>query len=620
MSRKRRNNIKKPVTASPQKHVSATTVLDAFVNYMTRQGYGMPNPMNGTAYTMERITQDYMLLITLYRNNWIIQKIVDLMAEDMTKAWIKITSDMTPEAQDAIDRVERKTKVRARITEGLKWGRLFGGAAGLMMIDGMTEDDLFNRLDLSMVMPGSFKGILIADRWSGIYPQSDLVSDINDSEFGQPEWYEFTDQVSGKSTIVHHSHLLLFKGRPLPDWEEQSTQMWGASEIESVYEEIKKRDNTSANLAGLIFRANINIQKMDGLGQLLGLGDQQALNDIYAALEAQNQLMNNFSTYVMDKDDDFATIQNTTFTGLNDIYESFMLDVCGATGYPMTKLFGRSPAGMDATGEGDLQNYYDLVSGKQEAQLRPIIEQLLPVVFMSTFGQVPDDIQFRFNSPRTPSEKDIAELVDKKAHTVIDTYNAGLITQQIGMKELQAMGEDTGMFTNIKDEDIEKADNDLEPGDMPLEYPEAGLPGLMPEVNMKSGTGDAVPFDESKHPRGDDGKFGSGKNNFSQYLDSEEVKRYNILLLKIKTKTGHRVKRVSKHVIIRCAQRGVTPEEIVETLKDPLILLPQQEDEKGQISQKYMGKRITVAFDPTNGTICSVWEKRSASNAGKANK
>lgn len=517
--------------ATPKEHTAAMSVLDAFVNEMTRQGVGMPNSMNGTHYTKGQLTQNYTLLVTLYRENWLIGKIVDDMAEDMTKAWINITSDMSPEAQDTIDMIERKCKIRAKVTEGLRWGRLFGGAAALMMIEGMSEDDLFEPLDLTRVMPGSFKGLLVADRWAGVQPELDLVKDIGDPEFGQPEWYDFTNAATGRTYIVHHSHLLLFKGRQLPDWEEMSTQMWGASEIETVFDEIKKRDNTSANLAGLIFRANINVQKMDGLGQMLGLGDTQALTDLYGALSAQNQLMNNFSTYVMDSNDDFTTIQNTTFTGLNDIYESFMMDVCGATGYPMTKLFGRSPAGMDATGEGDLQNYDDLVSRKQESQLRPIIEKLLPVVFMSTFGQVPKDIQFRFNSSRTPNEKDIAELVDKKAHTVIDAYTAGLLTQKIGMQELQEMGKDTGMFTNIKDEDIEQADDELDEGDMPgmdgmpgQVPPGTGLPGQpgttppppgQPPKNGQGATNDSVPF-----PIGDEDRWitvGGGESDNGEH-------------------------------------------------------------------------------------------------------
>ena len=481
------------------------SALDTFVNELTRQGLGMPNPMNATKYPITRLTQDYLLLISMYRNNWIVRKIVDRVAQDMTKAWVNITSDISPEALDRIDRLERIGHIRAKITEGIQWARLFGGAAGLMMIDGLSEEDLLEPLNPEMIMPGSFKGIMVLDRWSGVYPDNGLVDDIGDPEFGLPEYYEISDYTRQKSFAVHHSHILRFNGCHLPSWEEQSTQMWGSSEIEAVYEELVKRDNTSANLAGLIFRANLNIRKIKGLGPTLSATDSQMIADLYSTLEAQNQLMNNFSTYAMDADDDFSTIQNTTFTGLNDIYESFMLDVSGACGIPVTLLFGRSPAGMDATGESDLQNYYDMIGQKQETYLRPILEKLLPVEFMSEFGQIPDDINFQFNSPRSMSESQSADMVDKKVTAIVAAFSSGLLPQKIGLKELQEIGRHTDMFTNIKDEDLELADEIPDMGDIPGQ--EAGT--LLPENAIT----DAAPFDESKHPRAADGKFGNGSKN-----------------------------------------------------------------------------------------------------------
>ena len=583
---------RKPVRAS---------ALDTFVNALTRQGLGMPNPLNATAYPITRLTQDYLLLISMYRNSWLVRKIVDRVAEDMTKAWINITSDVDPGALDRIDRLERIAHIRAKITEGIQWARLFGGAAGLMMIDGLGEDDLLEPLSPDMIMPGSFKGIMVLDRWSGVYPDNGLVDDIGDPEFGLPEYYEIADYTRQKSFPVHHSHILRFNGCHLPSWEEQSTQMWGSSEIEAVYDELVKRDNTSANLAGLIFRANLNVRKIKGLGPTLGAADAQTIADLYAALEAQNQLMNNFSTYAMDAEDDFTTIQNTTFTGLNDIYQSFMLDVSGACGIPVTLLFGRSPAGMDATGESDLQNYYDMIGQKQETYLRPILEKLLPVEFMSEFGQVPDDINFQFNSPRSMSEDQVADTVNKKVTAINTVFASGLLPQKIALKELQEIGRHTDMFTNIADEDIEQADEIPEMGDIPGAENGDLLPG---------GTiTDAAPFDERKHPRRDDGKFGTGTGNTKKSIDSEEIKRYNNLLLKIRTKTGHRVNRVSIHAIQRCFQRGIRPEEIAETLKEPLVLLPSKRGTNGMLSQVYMGQRISVAFDPENGTIATVWVK-----------
>lgn len=67
---------------------------------------------------------------------------------------------------------------------------------------------------------------------------------------------------------------------------------------------------------------------------------------------------------IIDKDDDFSTHQYT-FSGLSDVYQQFIMpDISGAAGIPVTRLFGRSPAGLNATGESDLQNYYDKIEEK----------------------------------------------------------------------------------------------------------------------------------------------------------------------------------------------------------------------------------------------------------------
>ena len=57
--------------------------------------------------------------------------------------------------------------------------------------------------------------------------------------------------------------------------------------------EIKALDNTSFNIASLTFLANIRVLKMADLGQLLGAGSQQAKENLYSVIEAQNHLMSN---------------------------------------------------------------------------------------------------------------------------------------------------------------------------------------------------------------------------------------------------------------------------------------------------------------------------------------
>lgn len=61
---------------------------------------------------------------------------MDIPAEDMLKSWITITTELAPEDMDQLDRAIRITQTKTKLLEGLKWGRLYGGAAGLIMLEG----------------------------------------------------------------------------------------------------------------------------------------------------------------------------------------------------------------------------------------------------------------------------------------------------------------------------------------------------------------------------------------------------------------------------------------------------------------------------------------------------
>lgn len=464
--------------------------MDAFQNQMARLGFGQPNLNEGADYPLTRMSQNYNLFTSLYRSSWIVRKIVDVFPSDMVKNWIKFNSSLDPEKISKINTVIRKTKTKEKIKEGLRWARLYGGAAGLILIDG--DEDLSEPLDYDTIMLDDYKGLLIFDRWNGIYPDIELEDDISDEEYGYPKYYSISLSEANSNLMlsynkqdlvkVHHSRIVRFNGRDLPLWERQAEMFWGESEIEIVFEELKKRDNTSANIASLIFLANIRVLKMNDLGQLLGASTQKAQENLYKVLQAQNQLMSNMGIYVMDKDDDFGSEQYS-FGGLNDIYESFMLDIAGACEMPVTKLFGREPAGFNSTGESDLTQYYDTLEEKQETYLQPIIDKLLPIIFMSTLGAIPEDLDWEFNPCMNVNSKDLADLAQSMASPIFEAFNAGLITKEIALKELKQQNEKTGMWSNITDEDIKNAKNEDNSGEYTNEEQESLMSELNPEQN-----------------------------------------------------------------------------------------------------------------------------------------
>lgn len=486
------------LTNDAGRNVGRKLTLDEFVNPLARSGAGMPNLLEATEYPLTRFTQNWQVLNSLYRSHWVVQKIINTIPQDMMKNGYDFQSDINPDQIQKISKIIRQTRLHSKILNGLYWGRLYGGAAGIIMIDG-EADRMDEPLDLDRVMPGAFKGLLIMDRWSGIMPSADLITDITDPDFGMPEYYEVT-LPEGQGVIrLHNSRVCRFSGREMPYLEKLAENYWGTSEMEHVFSELKKRDNVSWNIALLTFMANIRVMKIDGMEQLLAYGGDKSQQALYNTLEGLNMMLNNNGIQILGKDDSYESHQYT-FSGLGEVYDRFMMDVSGACGIPVTKLFGRSPAGMNSTGDADMDNYYDTIEQSQESQLRPVLDKLLPIVCMSALGAVPDDLDYIFNPVRRPSNDEKQSLGSQQTAAVVQAYTAGLVSEKTALRELQGSSKLTGMWTNITDKQIEAA------SDQPEAAGEMNIPGMS---SME--TQDAN-FEESKHPRSDDGKFTGGNS------------------------------------------------------------------------------------------------------------
>lgn len=436
--------------------ISVKRALDGYSNVPANLGAGANNLVQTANYVMERFTWDYYTLNILFRDNWIAKAIIEKPANEMLKNGFSIHSQIEPDKIDKIMNTWQKTKTQNKFLKCLKWARLYGGCLLIPMIE--NQGDLSKPLDYETIMPDSYKGCFTVDRWSGVSPSIELVDNITDPDFGQPEYYDVSDNTTGKTFRIHHSRVIKMIGREMPYWEEIAETYWGASELEHVYTELKKRDDTSANISFLIFLANIRVFKMDGMSQMLSIGDQQAAQRVYETMKTMNHLMCNTGTLAIDKEEDFA-MHGYSFTGINDVYESFMLDISGAAEIPVDKLFGRSPSGFNSGAE-TLQNYYDTIDEKRETYVREPLEKIVKIITMSALGEIPDDIEIDFNPVRRPSDLEKSDLAQKNAQPIFDAYAGGLIGKGTALKELKQQSDITGLWTNITDEMIQEAYNE----------------------------------------------------------------------------------------------------------------------------------------------------------------
>lgn len=373
-------------------------------------------------------------------------RIVDTPSEDMTRAWYRFSAPLPEGDLEQLRKIESRHSLRGELADAIRWARLYGGSIALMVIRG-EENRLSEPLDLDFLLPDCFQGLLVLDRAQGIEPSSELEEDLDDPDFGLPKFY--TADLEGFGTVrIHHSRVLRFTGRELPRREAERENYWGASELEHIYEELMKRSAASANIARLIFQANITTLKMADFGEVLAMGTEEQKRRIRDAILEENRFRTSFGLQLLSAGD---TLENHpySFGGLSEIYEQFMLDMAGAAEIPAVKLFGRSPAGMNATGESDLKNYYEYIARLQERHLRPALEKLIPVLALSAWGKLPEDTSFVFNPIAAESPMETAALSEKLSAPVLQAYKDGLLSREEARAELRSRGSALGLWQQL---------------------------------------------------------------------------------------------------------------------------------------------------------------------------
>src|ERR1700756_840210 len=175
---------------------------DSFQNFLLGMGMGTDNANSANSYGFNPITRNRILCEWIYRGSWIGGVGVDVIANDMTRAGIEHPSTMEPEDIGALDRAAARLDIWGKMNECIKWGRLYGGAICVALIDGQ---DPATPLRLETVGPDQFKGLLTLDRWMIEPSLQDLVTDLG-PHLGLPKYYRVTAAApSLRGQTIHHS-------------------------------------------------------------------------------------------------------------------------------------------------------------------------------------------------------------------------------------------------------------------------------------------------------------------------------------------------------------------------------------------------------------------------------
>lgn len=392
---------------------------DGYVNLLNKYGTKQDN---SEAYKFERepVIPD-MQLTGLYEGNGLFSKIIDTPAEEALKHGFDLnlkSDEVNAFVEDALDDLEWEEKAATAI----KWARLYGGALIVMLIDdgrGLEEPvdwehirsiDELRVYERSIVQPDS----------SSLYQQDYGGKGVGNrvSKFGQPEYY-YVSSIYG-SFKVHESRCLVFRNGVLPEQTSNATYLfWGMPEYVRIRRALRETVTAHTDSVKLLERSVQAIYSMKGLASLLTTddGENQVLKRLQL-VDTSRGLLNSIAIDSEGENYDFKTFQ---FSGVKDVIDATCNMLSALTNIPQTILFGRSPAGMNATGDSDFESYYNFVEKIQRLMLKRNLRTLLDVVFRAGIasGDVAEepDYKLEFKPLWSLSDTEQAAVDQTKAQT-----------------------------------------------------------------------------------------------------------------------------------------------------------------------------------------------------------
>ncbi len=460
------------------RQLGAVSANDSFVNFAQKMGIGADNALSTSSYGFNPITRNHTLLEWIHRGSWLGGVAIDVVADDMTRQGIEYVNEMPPEDTEKLDRCISGLKVWKAINATIKWSRLYGGCIGVMLIDGQ---DLRTPFRPETVKVGGFKGVLVLDRWMIEAELSDLVTDMGPF-LGTPKYYRIgANAPAMRGQVVHYSRVAFrLLGIELPYQQALGENLWGISVIERLYDRMIAFDLASTGAAQLINKAYLRTLTIKGMREIISAGGP-AMDGLIRYTEFMRRYQNIEGVTLIDGEDLFDAQAHGAFGGLGDVMDRFANQLSGALQIPLTRLFGQSPGGLNATGDNDMRNYYDHIKQQQEGNLGAGTEMIYRAAAMSEGVKLPDNFGLRFKSLWQLTETDKSDIAKKNAETVQGAYEAGLISAQTTLQELRQASRTTGVFTNITAELIEAADEELKtPMDEGQFDPKTGEPRIDP--------------------------------------------------------------------------------------------------------------------------------------------
>ena len=383
-----------------QEQTNQAVKMDGVQNVLTGLGRIGRDASTATNFRMDAFLTESELNASYYGNG-IARRIVDMIPNEALKKGVECDVEL----YDDLERLD----AYKHLTELVKDARLFGGAIMLMLArDGVA--DLSEPLRTGNIQ--RVERLQVFDRHQLLVTADDYDHDIYSPTFGEVITYNLRKK-NNIYVKVHASRVIRLDGDRLPSTPFTDNGYWHASVLQGCFDSLKSYLTAQGFSDTIIKEWSLTILKIRDLRDSYANGKEyviaKRLNDANMSKSIANMIL-------MDaEDEDFSRVFSNV-AGYSDLMLRTMELVSANSGVPMTKLFGRSPEGMNATGEGDFTQWAGMVQAYQMQTLQSPINRLIEVLALQQdWKEKPDDMAWNFPTLKPLDDAQLADVRLKHA-------------------------------------------------------------------------------------------------------------------------------------------------------------------------------------------------------------
>lgn len=329
--------------------------------------------------------------------NGMIRNCIKTVADDVTRAWIKIKGgeDTDPQKIDDLQTAQdREFHLQSVFNRAIAKVGFMGGA--FVFIKTEPSEDTGGDIDLTLplvlnrfsaeITQGSLLSFVVVDPIN-VSPAAYNSYDPLREDYMRPrEWMVLGNR-------VHASRLLTLYANEPPVLLKPMYNFLGIPQAQILWDYVLHWNECRVSSQELIKKLSLLIYYTNMQDRMASPNGVAELDQI---MEVLQHYRSNDSVFVANNDTDKVENVSMTISGATEIVKQAQEMIAAINRTPAVKLFGISPSGFNATGESDLRNYNDHIRSQQELY-RPAVQKCLEAIQLTLWGEIDPDITFEWN-------------------------------------------------------------------------------------------------------------------------------------------------------------------------------------------------------------------------------